>query len=146
MAKKRKVGEPKEPEYEFVPPEFDEKEYIYKDLYGTKVTIICAVLAVIVGICAGCITNMWSWLGGLLHGDMGVSYVTGRQVFPTFIAKLPATLLLTAVSILLTVVISIPLGILAAVRQNRLTDRLIRAASFFGSSMPGFFVATAKLR
>lgn len=82
-----------------------------------------------------------SWLGGLLHGDMGVSYVTGRQVFPTFIAKLPATLLLTAVSILLTVVISIPLGILAAVRQNQLTDRLIRAASFFGSSMPGFFVA-----
>ena len=66
MATKGKGGEPQEPEAEFVPPEFDEKEYIYKDLYGTKVTIICAVLAVIVGICAGCITNMWSWLGGLL--------------------------------------------------------------------------------
>lgn len=66
MAKKRKVGEPKEPEYEFVPPEFDEKEYIYKDLYGTKVTIIIAILAVVVGVCAGCITNIWNWVGGLV--------------------------------------------------------------------------------
>lgn len=81
------------------------------------------------------------WLGRLLRGDMGHSYVTGKPVFSTFVSKLPATLLLTAVSILLTVVISIPLGILAAVKQNRFTDYVIRIASFIGNSLPNFFVS-----
>ena len=87
------------------------------------------------------LTQYFVWLGNLLRGDMGTSYVSGREVFSTFISKLPATLLLTATSILLTVVISIPLGILAAVKQDRFTDYLIRAASFLGNSMPNFFVA-----
>ena len=87
------------------------------------------------------LTQYFVWLGNLLRGDMGTSYVSGREVFSTFISKLPATLLLTATSILLTVVISVPLGILAAVKQNRFTDYLIRAASFLGNSMPNFFVA-----
>ena len=81
------------------------------------------------------------WLGNLLQGDMGVSYISGRAVLPTFLSKLPATLLLTAVSLAMTVAVSIPLGVLAAVRQNRLTDALIRAASFVGNSLPNFFVA-----
>ena len=51
------------------------------------------------------------------------------------------TLLLTVTSILLTIVISIPLGILAAVKQNKFTDYLIRICSFLGNSMPNFFVA-----
>ena len=58
------------------------------------------------------VTQYFSWLGGMLTGDMGTSYVSGIEVFPTFVSKLPATLLLTALSILLTVVISIPLGVL----------------------------------
>ena len=81
------------------------------------------------------------WLGNLLRGDMGTSYISGQEVFGTFLSKLPATLLLTAVSILLTIVISIPLGVLAAVKQNRFTDYMIRTASFLGNSMPNFFVA-----
>ena len=52
------------------------------------------------------------WLVNLLHGDMGTSYISGKEVFPTFLSKLPATLLLTVVSIGLTIVISIPLGVL----------------------------------
>ncbi len=82
-----------------------------------------------------------SWLGGMLTGDMGVSYVSGRDVFKTFTSKLPATLLLTALSILATVVISIPLGVLAAVRHDRFTDYLLRFLSFIGNSLPNFFVA-----
>ena len=83
----------------------------------------------------------FSWLGGMMRGDMGVSYVSGRDVFQTFTSKLPATLLLTFLSILTTVVISIPLGVLAAVRHDRLTDYILRFLSFIGNSMPGFFVA-----
>ena len=82
-----------------------------------------------------------SWLKGLLTGDMGTSYVSGRNVFPTFVSKLPATLLLTALSIIATVVISIPLGIWAAVKQNRFTDYFLRVFSFVGNSLPNFFVA-----
>ena len=87
------------------------------------------------------LTQYVVWLGNLLTGDMGTSYISGKEVLPTFLSKLPATLLLTVVSILLTIVISIPLGILAAVKQNRVTDYLIRVCSFIGNSMPNFFVA-----
>lgn len=87
------------------------------------------------------LTQYFVWLGNLLRGDMGTSYISGKEVFPAFVSKLPATLLLAGVSLLLTVVISIPLGILAAVKQNRFTDYLIRVASFLGNSMPNFFVA-----
>lgn len=82
-----------------------------------------------------------TWLNNLLHGDMGTSYVSGKNVFTTFISKLPATLLLTVTSIALTIVVSIPLGILAAIKQNQFTDFLIRFGSFLGNSMPNFFVA-----
>lgn len=81
------------------------------------------------------------WLGNLLKGDMGTSYISSKPVFSTFVSKLPATLLLTVTSILLTIAISIPLGILAAVKQNKFTDYLIRICSFLGNSMPNFFVA-----
>lgn len=82
-----------------------------------------------------------SWLKGLLTGDMGTSYVSGKNVFQTFVSKLPATLLLTALSILATVVISIPLGIWAAVKHDRFTDYFLRFFSFVGNSLPNFFVA-----
>ena len=87
------------------------------------------------------IVQYFTWLGNLLRGDMGTSYVSNKAVFSTFVSKLPATLLLTFVSILLTVVISIPLGIWSAVRQNRTTDYVIRTASFIGNSLPNFFVS-----
>ena len=87
------------------------------------------------------LVQYFTWLGNLLRGDMGTSYVSNKPVFSTFVSKLPATLLLTFVSILLTVVISIPLGIWAAVRQNRATDYVIRIASFIGNSLPNFFVS-----
>jgi peptide/nickel transport system permease protein len=81
------------------------------------------------------------WLKGLVTGDMGISYVSGRDVFDTFISKLPATILLTVLSVLMTVIISIPLGILAAVRHDRFTDYFLRFFSFVGNSMPNFFIA-----
>ena len=87
------------------------------------------------------VTQYFVWLGGMLRGDMGVSYVSGRDVFQTFVSKLPATLLLTALSILLTIVISIPLGVLAAVRHDKIIDYCLRFLSFIGNSLPNFFVA-----
>ncbi len=82
-----------------------------------------------------------AWFAGMVTGDMGISYVSHRDVYETFVSKLPATLLLTITSIVLTLLIAIPLGILSAVRQNRWMDYLIRFLSFIGNSMPNFFAA-----
>lgn len=82
-----------------------------------------------------------TWLGGMLTGDMGESYVSHKDVFETFISKLPATILLTLSSIILTVLIAVPLGILSAIKQNRWVDYVIRFLSFIGNSMPNFFAA-----
>ena len=81
------------------------------------------------------------WLGKVLRGDMGKSFVSGQPVFTTFLSRLPATIYLTITSILLTVFLSVPLGILSAVKQNRLTDYIIRFLSFIGNSLPNFFVS-----
>ena len=87
------------------------------------------------------LSQYFSWLGELLTGDMGTSYVSGRDVFGTFVSKLPATLLLTALSVAATVLLSVPLGILAAVRHDRFTDYFLRFCSFIGNALPNFFVA-----
>ena len=81
------------------------------------------------------------WFAGMVTGDMGVSYVSKKDVYYTFVEKLPATLLLTVSSVLLTMIISIPLGILSAVKHNRWSDYVIRFVSFIGNSMPNFFAA-----
>lgn len=81
-----------------------------------------------------------SWLAGVLTGDLGRSYVSGRAVGPLFLSRLPATLLLTAAALLLTAAVSVPLGVYAAVRQGRRADRLIRGLSFLGNSVPGFLI------
>lgn len=81
------------------------------------------------------------WFAGMVTGDMGVSYVSKKDVYDTFVEKLPATLLLTVSSVLLTMIISIPLGILSAVKHNRWCDYVIRFVSFIGNSMPNFFAA-----
>ncbi|SDG85152.1 peptide/nickel transport system permease protein [Selenomonas sp. WCT3] len=85
-------------------------------------------------------TQYVNWLWGMFHGDMGISYVTGEPVLAAFLRKLPATLLLTALSIVLTVVIAVPAGIYAAVRRDRAADFILRFGSFIGNAMPNFFV------
>lgn len=81
------------------------------------------------------------WLTGMVTGDMGVSYVSKNDVYETFIAKLPNTILLTVSSLVLTMLIAIPFGILSAVRHDRWIDYVIRFFSFIGNSMPNFFAA-----
>lgn len=81
------------------------------------------------------------WFAGMATGDMGVSYVSKRDVYAAFASKLPNTLLLTLSSMLLTVAVALPLGVLCALRHNRWIDAAIRFLSFIGNSMPNFFAA-----
>ena len=114
------------------------------ELYGDKGAVAQEVIdakRAELGLDQPFLTQYFAWLGGLLTGDMGVSYVSGRNVFGTFVSKLPATLLLTTLSIVATVLLSIPLGVLAAVRHDRFTDYFLRFFSFVGNALPNFFVA-----
>ena len=81
------------------------------------------------------------WLAGMVTGDMGTSYVSGQKVYDTFMEKLPATILLTVSSMIVTMLTAIPLGIFSAIRHNRWSDNLIRFLSFIGNSAPNFFAA-----
>lgn len=81
------------------------------------------------------------WLKDMMAGDMGKSYVSGKPVFSTFMEKLPTTILLTITSIIATIIISVPLGIISAVKHNKWKDYIIRFLSFIGNSLPGFFVS-----
>ena len=114
------------------------------ELYGDKGAVAQEIIdakRAELGLDQPFLTQYLAWVGGILTGDMGISYISGRDVFQTFVSKLPATLLLTALSIGATVIISIPLGIWAAVRHDRFTDYFLRFFSFIGNSLPNFFVA-----
>ena len=114
------------------------------ELYGDKGAVAQEIIdakRAELGLDQPFLTQYFSWLGGLLSGNMGVSYVSGRNVFDTFVSKLPATLLLTVLSICATVLISIPLGVLAAVCHDKFTDYFLRFFSFIGNALPNFFVA-----
>jgi peptide/nickel transport system permease protein len=82
-----------------------------------------------------------SWLLNLLTGDMGVSYVDNVPVSQKIVTAMPSTIILAVSSMLLTLLIAIPLGILAAIRQNQWVDYSIRFFTFVGTSVPNFFLA-----
>jgi nickel transport system permease protein len=81
------------------------------------------------------------WASRAIQGDFGVSWVTGQPVLGEILYYLPATLKLTGMSLLLTIVFSVPLGVLAALRKDGWADHLIRAFAFMGVSMPSFWFA-----
>lgn len=86
-------------------------------------------------------TQYAAWVIRLLHGDMGNSFVSGASVFATITDKLPATLELMVLALGLTLFLSLPLGILAAIRKDSIWDQLVRLLSFLGNALPDFFIA-----
>ena len=77
----------------------------------------------------------------VLHGNLGVSYVTQQPVLTEITQRLPSDVLLLGVSTVLALLIAIPMGIYQAVRRNRLSDHLLDGVSFTLYSMPDFFFA-----
>lgn len=76
----------------------------------------------------------------LLRGDMGVSYKTGTAVSAEIGARFPFTIMLAFVAISISVLLAIPLGVLAAIKQNSIFDGLSMVVSLIGVSMPGFWM------
>ncbi|NML46586.1 ABC transporter permease [Ramlibacter sp. G-1-2-2] len=82
-----------------------------------------------------------AFLRGLLHGDFGKSFMGGTPVAQLIGDALPATLSLAGLSLLLSVLVSVPLGIQAAIHQGKGTDQFIRIISLVGLSFPNFWLA-----
>ena len=80
------------------------------------------------------------WLTNCLHGDFGNSYAYGKPVVSLLLARLWPTLKLALFSMILMLIVSIPLGILSAVCKNGPIDYLVRCITFFGVSLPNFWV------
>jgi peptide/nickel transport system permease protein len=83
----------------------------------------------------------WIFLTGLLHGDLGVSISSQRPVLEDIAQYAPATVELSSVAFLLSLVVGLPLGIVAAMRRDAWIDHLARAISLVGVSAPTFWLA-----
>ncbi|MCC4766118.1 MAG: ABC transporter permease [Methanosarcina vacuolata] len=77
----------------------------------------------------------------VLKGDIGTSYVFKKPVLYLLALRLPATIQLALVSMLIAILAGVSLGIYSALRENKISDHILRIVTLFGVSMPGFWVA-----
>jgi peptide/nickel transport system permease protein len=84
--------------------------------------------------------QFFGYLGGVLRGDLGVSFRNGEPVTLTLLDRLPATVSLALVGIVIALAIAIPAGLWSALHEGRLSDGIIRVTSQFGVSVPDFWM------
>jgi peptide/nickel transport system permease protein len=85
--------------------------------------------------------QFWNYISGLVHANLGRSYVQRSEVATLVAARLPATLVLMACGILVEVALGLTLGVIAALRRNGFIDRMVMTLAFIGVSSPQFVVA-----
>ena len=85
------------------------------------------------------------WLDQALHGDFGKSYSTRKPAFEELKRYFPQTFKLAVTSFLLLMIVSVPLGILSAIYENRVLDKVIRILSSLSVSMPSFWIGLMKI-
>ena len=81
-----------------------------------------------------------NWLGGAVHGDFGRSFRSYTPVSDLYLSRIGATALLASVATLLSLIIGLPLGIVAAYQRGRMDDRVGQIVVALGGSMPGFWI------
>jgi peptide/nickel transport system permease protein len=86
------------------------------------------------------VEQFFGYIGSALTGDLGVSFRNGDPVTLTLLDRLPATLSLAVVGIVIALLISVPAGIWAALREGRISDAVVRISSQFGVSIPDFWM------
>ena len=80
------------------------------------------------------------WLWGILHGDFGVSLLTGSPIVDKIVQRFPATMELAILSMIFAILIAVPLGIVSAVYRNSVWDTLSSILSVIGIAMPSFWL------
>jgi peptide/nickel transport system permease protein len=76
-----------------------------------------------------------------LHGDWGVSFKDDMPVAPKLVSGLKNTTILALSSLILSLIVSIPLGIASAVKKNSILDHIVRILSFIGNALPNFLIS-----
>ncbi|KTS81256.1 glutathione ABC transporter permease [Microbacterium testaceum] len=84
--------------------------------------------------------QFFSYLAHAVTGDLGVSFRNGQPVTTTLLQRLPATISLALVGLVVALIISIPAGISSALREGRVSDVIVRLSSQFGVSIPDFWL------
>lgn len=87
------------------------------------------------------LVQYWEYLKGVLHGDLGQSFVTKKPVWDEFFALFPATLELSLCAIIFAIVLGLPAGVIAAVNRGKFFDRALMSSALIGYSMPIFWWA-----
>ncbi len=85
------------------------------------------------------------YLGGVLHGDLGHSLWNQQGVTGMLVQRLPPTLEMVVLAVLISLLIAVPIGALSAIRQDSFLDYLLRSAAILGLSVPNFALATMVL-
>jgi peptide/nickel transport system permease protein len=80
------------------------------------------------------------WIGGLLHGDLGYSYVSEKPALDEILPRIPITARLAGLALLFSTSIGIPLGVISAVNQGTRLDYILRVVSLSGLSLPSFWL------
>lgn len=86
-------------------------------------------------------TRYWNWLIGLLQGDLGESYVTGRSITKEILLRLPLTMKLAALSLILTICVGLSMGIVCAEKEGSKVDSFVKSLTNIMLSIPGFWLA-----
>jgi peptide/nickel transport system permease protein len=86
------------------------------------------------------LVQYFNYMLRILSGDFGSSWVTGRPVMTEFVQRAPHTLFLAVVTLLITVTVGIPFGVLAAAKQNKLVDNTTLVFALIFSSIPAFWL------
>ena len=86
-------------------------------------------------------TRYWNWLSGALQGDLGVALTNKRVIMDDLLPRLRNTLFLAGYAALVAIPLSVGLGVLAAINEGKLTDRLSNVLTLIAISLPEFFVA-----
>jgi peptide/nickel transport system permease protein len=86
------------------------------------------------------LSQLWAWYANLLHGDLGRSLLLGQPVVQATMERLPVTLALSAYALVLTLLIGLASGILAALRRNTWVDQAAMVFAMLGISLPSFYL------
>ncbi|OWT58971.1 ABC transporter permease [Candidimonas nitroreducens] len=86
-----------------------------------------------------------SWIGGVLHGNFGYSFISERPARGEILSRLPVTLKLAGMAIFFATILGVPLGVLSAVKQDSATDNILRVISISGLSLPSFWIGLLAL-
>ena len=109
---------------------------------GSNRTIDVNAVRALVGLDKPFFVQYWGWLTKLLSGDLGHSYWSNRTVAGDIAKRLPVTFELGVLAFIIAQAIALPVGVLAAIRQDSVGDYIVRGIAILGIAVPSYWIAT----